>query len=560
MVEKSKEADEGYYMVEATNYCGSSYDTTFQEIWEAPSFVQQPENKYICNGGIAELTTEVKGGGTYGYEIWQVEVDKNGNYVSDIRCIQSKLSSPTFTIDPVESSYNGYYVWRAYNECATTQSKTFRLIVEDEIIPIFETVDTVVCAGTNQNLVLLANNNIQNPTTTLKYAWKKDGVDLPTTTTRHTISRVMPADAGVYICYARHACDWKEIKQFKVGIKELPKIILPISLKPDYCEGTEHVEMLIDYTSDAGEVGCTWVHNGVDIVDNGHFSGSRTPKFVIDTLVASDAGRYYVKLKNECGTLASEAVNLKIKLPAVITTPLDSVALCVGSSLTLNVKATGEAPIIYYWMKDGVRIPGAASSSLALNNVSYNDAGVYRLVVQNECNIKSTPYTESKVSVITPKIYNLQGGGAYCADDFREITLSGFEKGVVYTLKRRQRLDETNYVTLKTVDGDTVSTRVLTFGNWGTGYYHVEAAARKGSVSCGAQMNGEIYIYQNPTPKQFDFYVSDPMCTGEKAGTLTLSGSEKNTDILYTLQIYNERYGGWSATPNKLVGTGEPMV
>lgn len=560
VVEKSKEADEGYYMVEATNYCGSSYDTTFQEIWEAPSFVQQPEDKYICNGGIAELTTEVKGGGTYGYEIWQVEVDKNGNYVSDIRCIRSKLSSPTFTIDPVESSYNGYYVWRAYNECATTQSKTFRLIVEDEIIPIFETVDTVVCAGTNQNLVLLANNNIQNPTTTLKYAWKKDGVDLPTTTTRHTISRVMPADAGVYICYARHACDWKEIKQFKVGIKELPKIILPISLKPDYCEGTEHVEMLIDYTSDAGEVGCVWVHNGVDILDNDHFSGSRTARLLIDTLVASDAGKYYVKLKNECGTLASDAVDLKVKLPAVITTPLDSVALCVGSSITLSVKATGEAPIIYYWMKDGVKMPGETSSSLVLKNVSYNNAGVYRLVAQNECNIKSTPFTESKVSVITPKTYNLLGAGAYCADDFREVTLSGFEKGVVYTLKRRQRLDETNYVTLKTVDGDTVSTKVLTFGRWGAGYYHVEASARKDGTSCGAQMNGEIYIYQNPTPKQFDFYVSDPMCTGERAGSLTLSGSEKNTDILYTLQMYNERYGGWSATPNKLVGTGEPMV
>lgn len=560
VVEKSKEADEGYYIVEATNYCGSSSDTTFQEIWEAPSFVQQPENKYICNGGIAELTTEVKGGGTYGYEIWQVEVDRNGNYVSDIRCIQSKLSSPTFTIDPVESSYNGYYVWRAYNECATTQSKTFRLIVEDEIIPVFETVDTVVCAGTNQNLVLLANNNIQNPTTTLKYAWKKDGADLPTTTTRHTISRVVPADAGIYICYARHACDWKEIKQFKVGIKELPKIILPISLKPDYCEGTENLEMLIDYTSDAGEVGCTWVHNGVDLVDNGHFSGSRTAKFVIDTLIASDAGKYYVKLRNECGTLASEAVNLKVKLPAVITTPLDSVTMCLGSSVTLSVRATGEAPIIYYWMKDGVRIPGASTSSLALNNVSYNDAGLYRLVAQNECNIKTTPYTESRVSVITPKIYNLQGGGAYCADDFREVTLSGFEKGVVYTLKRRQRLDETNYVTLKTVDGDTVSTRELTFGRWGAGYYHVEATALKEGVSCGAQMNGEIYIYQNPTPKQFDFYVSDPMCTGEKAGTLTLAGSEKNTDILYTLQIFNERYGAWSATPNKLVGTGEPMV
>ena len=190
--------------------------------------------------------------------------------------------------------------------------------------------------------------------------------------------------------------------------------------------------MLIDYTSDAGEVGCVWVHNGVDILDNDHFSGSRTARLLIDTLVASDAGKYYVKLKNECGTLASDAVDLKVKLPAVITTPLDSVALCVGSSITLSVKATGEAPIIYYWMKDGVKMPGETSSSLVLKNVSYNNAGVYRLVAQNECNIKSTPFTESKVSVITPKTYNLLGAGAYCADDFREVTLSGFELSLIH--------------------------------------------------------------------------------------------------------------------------------
>ena len=29
-----QEADEGYYMVEVSNYCGVAYDTAFQEVWE----------------------------------------------------------------------------------------------------------------------------------------------------------------------------------------------------------------------------------------------------------------------------------------------------------------------------------------------------------------------------------------------------------------------------------------------------------------------------------------------------------------------------------------------
>lgn len=45
-----------------------------------------------------------------------------------------------------------------------------------------------------------------------------------------------------------------------------------------------------------------------------------------------------------------------------------------------------------------------------------------------------------------------------------------------------------------------------------------------------------------------------------EAGNLVQGSTIKSNDVLYTLQIYNERYEGWSATPNKLIGTGEPIV
>lgn len=46
----------------------------------------------------------------------------------------------------------------------------------------------------------------------------------------------------------------------------------------------------------------------------------------------------------------------------------------------------------------------------------------------------------------------------------------------------------------------------------------------------------------------------------ERGADLMLVNTIKSNDILYTLQFYNDRYGGWSATPNKIVGTGEPLI
>lgn len=72
-------------MVEVSNYCGVAYDTAFQEVWEAPAFVAQPQEEAVCMGSSITLTTEVEGGGTYGYALWQVEVNNKGEFVRNIR-------------------------------------------------------------------------------------------------------------------------------------------------------------------------------------------------------------------------------------------------------------------------------------------------------------------------------------------------------------------------------------------------------------------------------------------------------------------------------------------
>ncbi len=68
--------------------------------------------------------------------------------------------------------------------------------------------------------------------------------------------------------------------------------------------------------------------------------------------------------------------------PAITTQPAVGDILNAGDNYTLSVTATGTY-LAYQWVKSGVAIPGANSSSLTLNPVRCADAGEYAVLVSN---------------------------------------------------------------------------------------------------------------------------------------------------------------------------------
>ncbi len=54
-----------------------------------------------------------------------------------------------------------------------------------------------------------------------------------------------------------------------------------------------------------------------------------------------------------------------------------------GADVTFTVTAAGAAPLAYQWRKGGAPLSGASTNSLALTNVSINEAGSYDVVVTN---------------------------------------------------------------------------------------------------------------------------------------------------------------------------------
>jgi hypothetical protein len=72
-----------------------------------------------------------------------------------------------------------------------------------------------------------------------------------------------------------------------------------------------------------------------------------------------------------------------INQPPVISIPPQSQTVTPSADLTFTVTAAGAAPLTYQWRKGGAPLAGASTNSLALANISTNDAGSYDVVVTN---------------------------------------------------------------------------------------------------------------------------------------------------------------------------------
>jgi Ig-like domain-containing protein len=96
---------------------------------------------------------------------------------------------------------------------------------------------------------------------------------------------------------------------------------------------------------------------------------------------------YVLEVWNECnGTeheLSPEVVVTRAVPPELVVSPPASRVGCAGQSITLSASATGDAPIVYQWFKDGGAQPIHTGSTLTLTSPGVSDSGSYRVVATN---------------------------------------------------------------------------------------------------------------------------------------------------------------------------------
>jgi len=86
---------------------------------------------------------------------------------------------------------------------------------------------------------------------------------------------------------------------------------------------------------------------------------------------------YTVTNTSGCTAIASIVINVAGSIPAASVSPVGTVTLCHGNTITMAVSATG-AGLTYQWLRNGAAIAGAVSSAYTTTT-----AGVYSVQISN---------------------------------------------------------------------------------------------------------------------------------------------------------------------------------
>ncbi len=150
-----------------------------------------------------------------------------------------------------------------------------------------------------------------------------------------------------------------------------------------------------------GVLGLQWRQDGVDI------PGATSDTLVIDPLTESDNGVYDCVVMG-CVEAVSNAATVTAVSDIEITSQPVDVTHDVGDNVFLSVAAAG-GTLSFQWRKGGVDIPGAESFFLVLSNAQCEDAGVYDVMLGNEC--EDTAVSNPATVTIVPCAVDGDGDG-----------------------------------------------------------------------------------------------------------------------------------------------------
>ena len=140
---------------------------------------------------------------------------------------------------------------------------------------------------------------------------------------------------------------------------------------------------------------------------------------------------------------------ITVPQPPIITSPPANQTVTNGATATFNVTATGPAPILYQWKRNGADLAGRTNSSLVLTGVRPTDSGSYTVVVRNSGGSVTSAAATLRVLVV-PAITGISRAGATAGISFLS------ESGLSYTVEYRNSLAVPGWTSLTPVIGTGV--------------------------------------------------------------------------------------------------------
>ena len=363
--------DAGSYTAVVTNSAGSVTSNAASLIVSTsasgPNIATQPESLTVTAGGSAAFTVVASGTAPLSYQ-WS----KNGAAIVG-------ATGSTFALSSSQLSDAGSYSVVVSNATGSVTSTVATLTVNASASG---SGPLITVQPTNQTATVgfLAQFSVTaTPFLGLTYQWYKNGSAISGATSfLYTVNTVTSVDAGAYTVIVSNGVGSVTSAAATLTVIGAGGLAPTISVQPaDQRVAVGFLTFLGVTASGAQPLTYQWYKNGTAV------SGANTIFFTVSSSQPSDAGSYSVIVSNSAGSVTSAAATVLVGTAPTISTQPVSQSVTLGQSISFSAVASGTAPFTYQWRKDGVSIGGATSAALTLNNVQYNSAGSYTVVVAN---------------------------------------------------------------------------------------------------------------------------------------------------------------------------------
>lgn len=446
-------SDAGDYTVLVTNPCGETLsEVATLVVQEAPE-VTDPSGATLCEGDPLSLSVVGTGTPPLSYQ-WSLD----GAEIPG-------ATGSTYDVASVGLSDAGSYTVTVTNACGAATSAAAVVVVQEGPEITASPMSQSVCVGAVVSFTVSATGAAP-----LTYQWFLDGAPIPgATSASYSIPSAQLGDAGVYTVTVTNACGDATSGGATLTVLSSPSIdVQPMG--DDVCAGDPFA--LSVTASGAAPLSYQWFLGGSPI------AGATASTYSVAAAGPSDAGSYTVSVTNDCGSLTSAAAVIVLRdAPAITMDPMSQSA-CDGDQVTFTVTATGSAPLSYQWTLDGADIVGATGSSYTIASVAGGNAGLYAVVVSNDCG-QATSSGATLTVASGPAIDVEPMGADICSGDplelsvvasgdgpltyqwFRDGAMIPGATGATYSVPSASTADAGNYFVIVTNDcGSATSSTV----------------------------------------------------------------------------------------------------
>jgi Concanavalin A-like lectin/glucanases superfamily/Immunoglobulin domain/Immunoglobulin I-set domain len=382
----AKTTDSGVYSVVVSNRYGTitSSNATLTVI-TPPLITSQPTNLTVGISSNALFTVDVSGGAPYAYQ-WRF----GGTNLDD-------ATDSSLLITNAQTTNAGSYSVVITNFAGSTTSAVATLTVVIQPTITNQPTNQVVSAGSSASFVVGATG-----TPTLHYQWQFHGTNIPgATASVYPIPSVQPAQTGPYQVIVSNGGGTVTSSVATLSISG-PPIIVAQPLSRTNVAGSEASFSVV--ATGTAPLSYQWNLNGSPLF------AANDATLVLSNVGTPNAGNYTVTIANSFGSVTSSVATLVLLYPPTITAQPHNVIVPATFPATLNISATGTAPLGYQWRFYGTNLPGATGTSYTVNSVQVSTAGPYSVLVTNlvgsilsqTANIIIAPPTNTDDCVLAP--------------------------------------------------------------------------------------------------------------------------------------------------------------